>query len=260
MGNGDRTFGKIRNMDRILSTLPIIPIRKEPDHRSEQVSQLLFGETATIIQHQHGWLKIKTGYDSYSGWIEENAVKSFNNDDGKKMTILAEPLTLIWVEGHPAYLPAGSEIPTVPEDLNFTLGGYHFKLPEALSHNEASISETARKFLYAPYLWGGRTIFGIDCSGFTQIVFKIKGFMLPRDAKDQANTGKEIETMVNAVPEDLLFFGNDRNHICHVGIYLGGNLIIHASKSVRIDTVDKKGIFNNDLKEYTHQLQSIRRI
>ncbi len=241
-----------------------MPIRYEPDHRSEQVSQLLFGETALIRDKKDEWIKIRTDFDSYSGWIEKRSVDFFSQKEKNKITkIISKPVALIKKGEENMYIAAGSEIPSAIQNGKFTLAGKTFLLKEyqelTTPSNSANLIHASKQFLNAPYLWGGRTVFGFDCSGFVQVVFKINGIGLPRDAKDQALKGKSVERIEDALPGDVLFFVNDKKEISHVGIYLEKDTIIHASISVKFDPVDQKGIYNADLKEYTHKLYCIKR-
>jgi hypothetical protein len=249
-------------MDRINGKLALVPIRKAPDHRSEMVSQLLFGEEAVILELNKGWLQIETLFDNYTGWIEEEVVNSVSEgiklSDKKK--IISELFLPVNIENHLIYLPAGSEVPVEPGDMEFNYGNHTYRLSKPFNPSNTSIAEVALRFINSPYLWGGRTVFGIDCSGFTQLVYKVNKRTIPRDANLQANSGKPVPIPEEAQVEDLFFFGTDEDHITHVGIYLGDKRIIHASKSVRIDTVDGRGIFNHELNKYTHTLQKIRRI
>jgi cell wall-associated NlpC family hydrolase len=119
--------------------------------------------------------------------------------------------------------------------------------------------EHSMQYLNTPYLWGGRSPFGIDCSGFTQIVFKLCDMKLNRDAYQQATQGTPVESIEKAKEKDLAFFKNDEGRIVHTGIILSGNKIIHASGKVHIDTIDEKGIFNGETKQHSHQLAAIRR-
>jgi gamma-D-glutamyl-L-lysine dipeptidyl-peptidase len=248
-------------MNRILNILPVVPVRKKPDHRSELVSQVLFGETATILKNKSGWQRIKMDFDNYTGWIEYDPLHFIQMTGVKDhVTILAEPLIQIKMDHYPVLLPAGSELPVSHKQTNFTLSGHAFALTRMLDKPIIDAGTVALKFMHAPYLWGGRTVFGTDCSGLVQLVYKITGMNLPRDAKDQAMSGQLISINSDAQPDDLFFFGKQADKITHVGIYLGNNKIIHASKSVRIDRVDDKGIFNNESGVYTHPLQFIRRI
>jgi gamma-D-glutamyl-L-lysine dipeptidyl-peptidase len=253
-------FWQNSNMEQIICPLAIIPIRREPNHRSEQISQLLFGEKAIIHQLQNGWLYIETLFDHYYGWIDEYVTEIVQDMSSKQSDfIVKEPFISIRYKNTVMHLPAGSEVSKSMESSMLTLSGERLILKEKLKQESDSIIETSIKFLKSPYLWGGRTCFGIDCSGFAQIVFKIHGVALPRDARDQALTGRKISTMKEAERNDLIFFGESDEQISHVGIFMGKNQIIHASKSVRIDQVDEKGIYNSELSRYTHKFQSIRR-
>ena len=252
-------------MNMVICLSPVIPIRKEPNHRSEQTSQLLFGEKAEIINESNDWIEIRTLFDSYGGWIDKNSVHEYSHSGNGPNTIITdEAITICNHKGENIYLTAGSEI-GVPDISNtFQFEGNLYKLispvPAKKEKTPASILETAMKFLNAPYLWGGRNIFGIDCSGFVQIVYKIHGIILPRDTKDQGNSGKLVKSFGDILPGDLIFFDNNEGKITHVGIAINVNQIIHASLYVKIDQLDQKGIYSLQRNEYTHSLKLIRRM
>ena len=248
-------------MIKITCPLTYIPLRREPEHRSEQVSQMLFGETAVVSEEFKDWYKIVTDFDAYSGWLEKNSVRIPDAiEENKKKWIVKEPFIQIKNEPEKFILCAGSEITMPGPDGSVIINHQRFVPETPFTTKPNSITEDALSFLHAPYLWGGRTIFGIDCSGFIQILFKIRGINLPRDAKDQSLIGEKVESFHTIKPNDLVFFSQGNGAITHVGLYPGENKIIHASKRVRIDSLDEKGIYNEELKKYTHRFECIRRI
>jgi len=252
-------------MNQAICLHPLISIRSEPNHRSEQTSQLLFGETVKVIDQNVDWLNITTDFDHFCGWVEEKSlVFVADRVRHQTMRIIPKPYFNIQKENQNIFIPAGSEIPPIKSGDKFTLANNIFYLKDHLplksKISRSNLLATSKQFLNAPYLWGGRTIFGFDCSGFVQTVFKIHGLPLPRDAKDQVEKGEDVDDLNHMLPGDLLFFRNQERKISHVGIYTGENKIIHASISVRIDTIDKKGIYNSELHEYTHELCCIKRL
>ncbi|MBN2521738.1 MAG: C40 family peptidase [Bacteroidales bacterium] len=252
-------------MNQAICLHPLIPIRSEPNHKAEQASQLLFGETVEVIEQNGDWLNVTTDFDHFCGWIEERSVVFYTGrTKDHKMQIISKPYFNIQKENQNIIIPAGSEIPSVRSGDKFTLANNTFylkdHLPPGSKTNRSNLLTTSKQFLNAPYLWGGRTIFGFDCSGFVQTVCKIHELPLPRDAKDQAEKGENVKDLNSVLPGDLLFFRNQENKISHVGIYAGENKIIHASISVRMDSIDEKGIYNNELHKHTHELFSIKRL
>jgi len=252
-----------------ISNLSIIPVRAEAKEQSEMITQILFGETFKITSTRKNWCHIIIDNDNYEGWIdkklcnqisEEFYLKHLNN----KPIILSDMLSAVHEEKskYPHFICAGSELPFFNEtDNSFLLADKkYFLLNDTFDNKQTSIKETAYIFLNSPYLWGGKTNFGIDCSGFTQTVFKINGIKIPRDASQQVELGKTLNFMNEAKLGDLAFFDNDEGNIVHVGIILNQNKIIHASGKVRIDTIDFNGIFNNETKSYSHKLRVIKRI
>lgn len=232
-------------------------------------SQLLFGETFDIVEKQGSWNLIKNHFDGYEGWVSGSMISpldenSFNEYKNKKHVYLKDPVCKVCAsetKSSVTYLAGGS---TLVEEKDQIILGDHILCLEnnaGLFQPGATkeIISTAFKFLNAPYLWGGRTVFGFDCSGFTQVVFKINGMALQRDAYQQAAMGKTV-TLEEAKPCDLAFFENDQGRIMHVGIILEKSEIIHCSGKVHIDRLDQQGIFNYRSKEYTHKLRIIKRI
>ena len=251
-----------------ITTISIIPVRKEPSDRSEMVSQLLFGETFEISATENGWSKIQTDYDNYAGWIDAKQAAILDNEEAAKLaaTPLSVSLDLVQI------VMRGNDM--IPVVLGSSLPFYYGKkifISEkeyvyegsvmTFAHPEHSnLIGNAYMYLNAPYLWGGRSPFGLDCSGFTQMVFKLSGIRLLRDAADQAGQGKKIGGVEDSREGDLAFFKNAEKKIVHVGIVLNNQQIIHASGKVRIDTLDEQGIFNGETGKHSHTLAEIRRV
>jgi hypothetical protein len=248
-----------------ISQLPIIPMRAEPSERSEQVSQLLFGETYQITDWQEKWVKIIAAYDEYEGWISRVMVSVLNYENYLALQETFATLTTQFAtqfvkqsDGSIIYLPASSSLPFF-EDGGCVINNESYILSSTLKPAEDLIA-TAKTYLNSPYLWGGRTHFGIDCSGFTQAVFKLHGHFLKRDASLQAEQGRIVDFITEAQAGDLAFFDNDEGRIVHVGIMLSNEHIIHASGRVKIDKIDDQGIYSEELKKHTHKLRIIRRV
>lgn len=247
----------------------IAPLRHEPSDRAEIVSQLLFGDRVIVLEKTEKWWLVQTRHDSYQGWMDFKQLQKisqlqFGNEDGHELVAPLSPANELEAQdGTSYYLPAGSTIPFC-ENGECCLGEHTFKLHfEPLNPSSTDflekIESTAKFFLNAPYLWGGRTLFGIDCSGFSQIVYKILGLKLRRDASQQAEQGVLVDFLSASQKGDLAFFDNEEGKITHVGIMIGNDKIIHASGKVRIDPVDNQGIYNTELGRYTHKLRIIKR-
>jgi cell wall-associated NlpC family hydrolase len=227
--------------------LAAVPMRKEPSDKSEMVNQAIYGESCSIIDENEKWYLIELAHDGYQGWIDKKQVKLSDNYI-QPSTVQIELLSsLPNTTEQPQLIPAGA----------FVMGSPAPKAP--------SLLDSAKAFLKSPYLWGGRTCLGIDCSGFTQIVFRICGKSLLRDAYQQAEQGEIVSFLDEAKTGDLAFFDNTDGRITHVGIIISDDngsfkSIIHASGEVRIDSLDTEGIFNKDQEKYTHRLRTIRRV
>ncbi|MFD1256604.1 C40 family peptidase [Mucilaginibacter terrae] len=251
-------------MEYGISTLAIIPLRAEPRESGEMVSQLLFGETYEITEWQEKWIKVKTTYDKYEGWISNVQVSALNEEDyltiqEDKRTLTTQPVTLVnkQADNSLLYLPAGSTLPFY-ENGSSWINNDVFGLNDA-GEPASDLIATAKTYLNTPYLWGGRTHFGIDCSGFAQTVFKQHGITINRDASQQAEQGEVVDFLPAAKPGDLAFFDNAEGRIIHVGIMLNNEQIIHASGKVKIDHIDGQGIYSEEFKKHTHQLRIIKR-
>ncbi len=249
--------------------LSVVPVRTRPLESSEMVTQLLFGDHYSVMeQDSRGkWVRIKVYFDGYEGWIDrkqhyaitDEYFAQINSADYKvcldlSTTILFKKQTLNILMG--SILPIASvELFKVEEQLAFN--GEAKSLGEVWPFER--LKQVAFKYLNAPYLWGGRTPFGIDCSGFTQMVFKICGYRLERDSPMQANQGRKVASLAEARPGDLCFFGT-KTKINHVGILLENSTVIHASGRVRVDKITEEGIINIDTGVKSHTLNCLRRI
>jgi gamma-D-glutamyl-L-lysine dipeptidyl-peptidase len=254
-----------------ICSLSVIPCRKEPSNTSEMVTQLLFGDHYTITEQTEEWLKISIAFDKYECWINKKqftkiSEASFKLLELQKAVLNAELFQFIkdTTTGFLFPIPAGAVLPGYLnneckiENSAYTVEGTVVNSSAKKSANE--ITDTAYLFMNAPYLWGGKTVFGLDCSGFTQIVYKLNGYKLPRDAYQQAEIGHPLSFVEEAQPGDLAFFDNEEGKIVHVGIVLDNQEIIHASGQVRIDKFDHYGIFHSENKKYSHMLRVIKRI
>lgn len=245
-------------MEYGISHLAIVPLRAEPNERSEQVSQVLFGEIFEVKEWAERWVKIVTTLDHYEGWI--NRIQFVPLDEvayvalkDKNPVLTNIPLTQVLKKSDLSnlYLPIGSNVSFLTDNDTFELN--------RLIPPKDTLINTAHSFLNTPYLWGGRTHFGVDCSGFVQCLYRLQGINLLRDARQQAEQGELVDFLQSSKPGDLAFFDNAEGNIIHVGLMLNNEQIIHASGRVKIDKIDDHGIYSQELGRYTHQLRIIKR-
>ncbi|HOT89026.1 MAG TPA: C40 family peptidase [Bacteroidales bacterium] len=254
-----------------MCNLSMVPVRFEPSHKSEMVTQLLFGELFEIIEKTENWSKVKLIYDQYEGWVDVKQYLPLYNETFEKLhdfgsTISIDIVHVLINETKNYVIPIvlGSSLPFVVNQT-FYIDDHKYSFegnvrPSKEDVTPEKITENAYMYLDAPYLWGGRSPFGIDCSGLVQMTYKLSGIKLPRDAGQQASCGTTINLLSEAQAGDLAFFDNEEGIITHVGIILPNNQIIHASGRVRVDSLDHEGIYNVKKKQYSHKLRLIKRI
>ena len=250
-----------------ISELSVIPVRKEPNDKSEMTTQLLFGESFQIVEEVKKWTYIKITSDKYEGWIDTNSISIISEDiygqiNSNPSFVLSKLINIILKnKNEKIMLPVGSVLPNFNESNNgFYINKNQYQLSEKHDCVKLDIDTLSKQFLNSPYLWGGKNPFGIDCSGFIQVVFKVLGVKLPRDADQQVMVGTDVNFISEVKDGDLAFFDDEDGNIIHVGIILKNNEIIHASGKVRIDKLDQQGVYNKEIKKYTYKLRVIKRI
>lgn len=249
-----------------ICNLAMIPLRAESSDKSEIVSQVLFGEHFEVLEQQRQWSYIKMQYDEYEGWVDTKQIQvitesSYNKLSSGSIVLSADLIEYVIAPSSVLIpIPLGSSISFFNyQEINTTLYNFEGATISGIKPKK-NILISAFMYLNAPYLWGGKTPFGIDCSGFTQMVYKLNGYKLLRDASQQAKQGESLSFIEESEPGDLAFFDNDEGNIIHVGIIMDNNYIIHASGKVRIDRLDHLGIYNAETNKHTHKLRVIKKI
>ena len=232
--------------------LNVIPVRLKDNAKSEMISQFFFGETLTIIDRSEKWSYVENNLDKYKGWIRNLHFKPITKNQNVEIELQKKIFSSTEIKltknNNTIEVPTGSLISS-SEFLGYKNEGLNSNI---------KFEKKAKGFLNSPYLWGGKTKNGIDCSGLVQSVYKTINKILPRDSKNQSKIGDVVYK--NFEIGDLAFFGNSKENITHVGIILNKNEILHSYGRVRIDKFNENGIFNNEENRITHKLQVIKRV
>jgi len=251
-----------------ICNLSNIPLREAADNTSEMISQVLFGDHYKVLQENKQWLKIKLNFDNCEGWIDAKQFLEISKEYFDKLTksdfITSNEMVDFIEDNQNHLLPIilGSRLPFY-SGKSFDIYNQKFSFDgntTGLKSSKKAIINTAFTYLNSPFLWGGKTPFGIDSSGLTQMVYRLNGYKLLRKASEQATQGEVLSFIEESEPGDLAFFDDNEGEIIHAGIILANNHIIHASGKVRIDRLDHSGIYNADLKKHTHKLRVIKKI
>ncbi len=244
-----------------IAFLSVVPLRSEASDTSEQISQVIYGEHFKVLEHRKKWSRIRLGNDKYEGWIDNKQFLFCSEEEYQKLhrtspKLVTNLVDFINAENNQLIPVTQGANLNVLKLLNHQFDGEYVTTKQPKSN----FIETALSYLNVPYQWGGKTPFGIDCSGFTQVVYLLNGYFLKRDASLQVTQGEPLSFIEESEPGDLAFFDNNEGKITHVGIMMEDNYIIHASGKVRIDRIDHTGIYNAELRMHTHKLRVIKRI
>ncbi len=270
--SGQKVLSQMRYhpMKNGLCLIATAPLRLHPDHRSEMVSQLLFGECFFVLEQVTDWLHIEMAHDHYRGWVAANQVELVDEATAESLEkaprrLTAEHLYPITerISGITQLISAGSQLLLHDTDtmkINDKVFHYQGQTIDPAKPVKNGLQKHANLFMHTPYVWGGRSAYGMDCSGYVQTIFRMQGLSMARDAAIQARHGQTIHLLAEARTGDLAFFDNAEEEITHTGLLTGDGHILHAYGAVRKDRIDHHGIFNTTNNSYSHRLRIIKRM
>lgn len=235
-------------MTKALCNVSVAPLRADASDKAEIVSQILYGESITVLEINNHWTRVQLDYDGYEGWMDTKQYSEISDQNlqNRRINMITENFQSSIVHDGKILLSMGSEV------------SFETIITQRFGDARVDLTTTAKEFINVPYLWGGRSFFGVDCSGFTQLVFKANGRKIPRDAYQQAEIGKVLDFVEESQAGDLAFFENSEGRVIHVGMMLNNRQIIHASGKVRIDELDSTGIFNKEKNTHSHKLRFVK--
>jgi gamma-D-glutamyl-L-lysine dipeptidyl-peptidase len=248
--------------------ISLAAVRSQPNHRSEMVGQMLFGELGEILKKQDNWLNIRQLWDDSMGWIDvrqtENITPSevdfFEKNNAHSLS-LTEP---VLADDHFVPILIGSSLPAF-DGIRFKIGERAFTFSGQTIFNHSIeptgefLARIAKKYLFAPHLSGGRSPFGMDVAFFAQLIYKMVGIKIAATTDEQVKQGRVVHFMEETQAGDLAFFDDARGRIDHVGLIISDTHLLHVDGFVRADRVDHFGIFNENLGKYTHQMRVVKR-
>lgn len=244
-----------------IANLSIVSLRIEPSDTTELISQVLYGDLFKVLEKRKKWSRIRLTYDRCEGWIENNQYLEVLEADYNELIKAPQKLAADLIE---FVTDEAQQLLTIPLGASVTALNYLNHLFDGNytsgKNSKSNLLHTAFLYRNTPYLRGGKTPFGIDAAGLTQMVYKLNGFHLCRFVEQQAKQGEALSFIEESEPGDLAFFDNNDGQIEHVGIIMPDNYIIHAYGKVRVDRLDHSGIYNVDTNRHTHKLRVIKKI
>ena len=259
---------------KAISLHSIVPVRAEARESAEQTTQLLFGELVTVLERAERWQRVRLESDGQVGWVDAKMICPMKKEEYTAhraaladAAVVSFPMTYAVSENNGQTIPltAGTRL-THYADGRFEVLGVGFRIdvsmvsvqPKELT--QENLLQTVRFFLNTPYLWGGKSAMGMDCSGFTQVVMSLFGKQLLRNASEQVKQGRKVSDRKKVQAGDLLFFDHHDGKISHVGIAIDAERVIHCSGRVKVEKWDEQGIYSAEQGTYTHCLAAIRRV